>query len=399
MSVAVLLRDRHPFVQQRHDLVELAAAQSRDTARPGDTARRARLRPIRRTATAATICCAREYRAAFAGSRSHRAGRLARPASSARHSTSSSRVSGKSRPFGTAPSEWPARPIRCRNVAIERGEPIWHTKIDVADVDAHFQARRGDDRFELPFLQPLLGRMPHLPREAAVVTRDGFFAEQLRKMMRHALGQPPRVHEHERAAVRLNELRRSARTLRPIARASKRPPAPTAALRGRDRACASGRRRRSRTAACRRLRRCPCRRGSGRSRPSAAAWPRGRCASAASSQSASSRSSDSVRCEPRLSRARAWISSTMTVRTRAQNLAALRRREQQIERLRRGHQNLRRPLEHRLPLAMRACRRCARRRESASGSRPAACAASSISSSGDTRLRRMSLLRALSGET
>ena len=38
--------------------------------------------------------------------------------------------------------------------------------------------------------------------------------------------------------------------------------------------------------------------------------------------SASSRSSESARCDPRLSRASAWISSTMTVLTVLQHLAA-----------------------------------------------------------------------------
>ena len=48
--------------------------------------------------------------------------------SSAAHSTSSSRDCGKSRAFGTPPTAWPERPARCRNVAIERGEPSWQTR-------------------------------------------------------------------------------------------------------------------------------------------------------------------------------------------------------------------------------------------------------------------------------
>ena len=48
--------------------------------------------------------------------------------SSAAHSTSSSRDSGKMRAFGTPPTWWLARPARCRNVAIERGEPSWQTR-------------------------------------------------------------------------------------------------------------------------------------------------------------------------------------------------------------------------------------------------------------------------------
>ena len=48
-------------------------------------------------------------------------------ASRAAHSTSSSRVSGKSRPLGVPARLWLERPTRWRKVAMLRGEPIWHT--------------------------------------------------------------------------------------------------------------------------------------------------------------------------------------------------------------------------------------------------------------------------------
>ena len=47
---------------------------------------------------------------------------------SAEVSTNSSRVVGKMRPLGTAPRQWPARPMRCSMTAIERGELRWHTR-------------------------------------------------------------------------------------------------------------------------------------------------------------------------------------------------------------------------------------------------------------------------------
>ncbi|HET9396106.1 MAG TPA: hypothetical protein VFO36_08620, partial [Nitrospiraceae bacterium] len=47
---------------------------------------------------------------------------------SAAHSSNSSRVVAKSRPLGIALIQCPARPIRCKQVAIARGDPIWHTK-------------------------------------------------------------------------------------------------------------------------------------------------------------------------------------------------------------------------------------------------------------------------------
>ena len=49
-------------------------------------------------------------------------------AASAAHSTRSSRVAGNSRPFGVAPSQCPERPTRCRATAMERGEPSWQTR-------------------------------------------------------------------------------------------------------------------------------------------------------------------------------------------------------------------------------------------------------------------------------
>ncbi len=45
----------------------------------------------------------------------------------AAHSTSSSRVRGNRRPLGTPPREWLARPTRWSKVAMLRGVPIWQT--------------------------------------------------------------------------------------------------------------------------------------------------------------------------------------------------------------------------------------------------------------------------------
>ena len=50
-----------------------------------------------------------------------------RPSARAAHSTSSSRVVGKSRPFGVAPRQWPERPIRWTAAESDRGEPSWQT--------------------------------------------------------------------------------------------------------------------------------------------------------------------------------------------------------------------------------------------------------------------------------
>ena len=67
---------------------------------------------------------------------------------------------------------------------------------------------------------------------------------------------------------------------------------------------------------------------------------------------------------------RAWISSTITAVDRAQHLARARRREQQVQRLGRGDQHVGRAPQHRLPLGLRACRRCARRRAMSGSASP-----------------------------
>ena len=71
------------------------------------------------------------------------------------------------------------------------------------------------------------------------------------------------------------------------------------------------------------------------------------------SQSASSRSRVSARCEPRFVAATACTSSTITASTRAQDLARVRRRQDQEQALRRRDQDVGRPAQHRLPLDRR----------------------------------------------
>ena len=83
----------------------------------------------------------------------------------------------------------------------------------------------------------------------------------------------------------------------------------------------------------------PRRRGTARLRRAGAASPTGRCAAAAARRCASSRSSDSARCAPRLVGTSAWISSMMIVSTDAQRLARV-RRQQQVERLRRRDEDV-----------------------------------------------------------
>ena len=78
-------------------------------------------------ATVATHCWAR-MSSGFSGTRSVSSSpaRTARTAAAA--CTRSSRVKGKTTPFGTPPRVWPERPTRWMSVASARGAPTWQTR-------------------------------------------------------------------------------------------------------------------------------------------------------------------------------------------------------------------------------------------------------------------------------
>ena len=69
------------------------------------------------------------------------------------------------------------------------------------------ERRGGDERLELPGFEAFLCAQPMLFREAAVVRCHVLLAESLRKMPRRALREPASVHEHERRAVRADQVR------------------------------------------------------------------------------------------------------------------------------------------------------------------------------------------------
>ena len=321
--------------------------------------------------------------------------------SSAAHSIRSSRETGNSRPFGVPAIVWPDRPTRCSSVAIRFGDPIWQTRSTDADVDAELQRRGRDQRAEPAALQPRLGVEPLLLRQAAVMRGDRVLAEPLAQVPRHALRHPPRVDEHERRAVLLDQLRSgaskySSQTSCDITASSGEPRHLDAEIHRRG----GGPRRRSRLqiADCR-LQIAACRPGTARPRRSASASPTGRCAAAAARATCCRRSSDSARCAPRRVPITAWISSTITVRDRPQHLAAARGGQQQIQRLRRGHEDVRRRPQHRRPFRRRRVAgphrgRDARRRQARPLRRCARCRAR-----GSARFLWMSALSAFSGET
>ena len=236
-------------------------------------------------------------------------------AGAAAPSTSSSSVSGKSRPFGIFLRACPARPTRWRNVAIERVAPTWIDEVHVADVDAELERRRRDESPQRSRLQPLLGVQAARLREAAVVARDGLLAEQPRELRRDALGHLARVHEDERRPVLADELADALVDLLPLLVRADRRERRRRDLDRRGRARGTCPRRRG----CTRGPRPP---GSGRPRRAASAWPRGRRAGSAgprAARGARARARGGFRaCRG----ARAWISSTIDRRHRAEHLRA-----------------------------------------------------------------------------
>ena len=79
-------------------------------------------------------------------------------------------------------------------------------QIHIADVDAEFQRRGRHQRFEFAALQPLLGGQALFLRQAAVMRGDRRLAQAIRQLARYALGHASRVDEHQRGAVRLDQL-------------------------------------------------------------------------------------------------------------------------------------------------------------------------------------------------
>ena len=147
-----------------------------------------------------------------------------------------------------------------------------------------------------------------------------------------------------------------------------------------------------------------CCRAAGEPTRKRAIWSIGRCVAdnpirtGRREQSASSRSRVSAKCEPRLSRASAWISSTMTVSTavktwRLFSAVSIKYNDSGVvTRIWGG----RRSILCRSVFGVSPVRTAVR---IGGGSKPDASASCRISASGDSKLRWISLLRAFSGET
>ena len=189
-----------------------------------------------------------------------------------------------------------------------RGEPIWQTSstgpmsIPSSSDAVATSARRSPARRRVSTrCRRSFDRLPWCAATDVV-------AQPLAELMGEPLGEPTGVDEHERGVVLADELGDAVEHVAHL-------------LGGRDRfELALGQLEREVEVALvagvdDRGERDGRRRAAGRRSRSGAGWPRARCAAGGCSQSASSRSSVSARCAPRLSRATAWISSTMTVST------------------------------------------------------------------------------------
>ena len=124
----------------------------------------------------------------------------------AAHSTSSSRVVANRRPLGSAPTQCPARPMRCKATAIERGEPIWQTRSTVPMSMPSSSEAVATTARSSPFFSRRFRVQAQLAGEAAVMRQDRVFAQALAQVVGHALGQAARVDEHQGGAVLADEV-------------------------------------------------------------------------------------------------------------------------------------------------------------------------------------------------
>ena len=231
-------------------------------------------RPISPLAAMATHCCARTSRGpAGTASVSSSPALTARTAAAA--CTSSSRVSGKRMPFGTAARAWPERPTRWIRVASARGAPTWQTRSTAPTS----MPSSSEPVATTSGTSPLFSRSSASRRVRRAMlpwcatTRPG--AEALLQRVRDPLHQPARVDEHDGRAVAGGEAGDVVVERRPLLVRGDRPerqvghpdreierPAMPDVHDGRQR---------------------PRRRRPGTARPPrpAAAWPRARCAAAA----------------------------------------------------------------------------------------------------------------------
>jgi hypothetical protein len=224
-------------------------------------------------------------------------------------------VVGNRRPFG----DRAARVARAADALQERGEPARRAELahelDRADVDAELERCGRDERGELAVAQAPLDALAAVDGEAAVVRGHAVAARAARRAGARC-ARPGGACSRTRAWCGARDLARDlGDDLAPLLhrRDTAESSLPGTQIREIERAAVA------------RVDDLAARAAVGQARvgtsptSSRAIRSIGRCVAESRSapgrsQSASSRSSESARCEPRLSRAVAWISSTITVR-------------------------------------------------------------------------------------
>ena len=127
-------------------------------------------------------------------------------------------TSGTIRPMLVPPTWWPARPIRCSPRDTAPGDSTWITRSTVAHVDAELERAGRGDRAQPAGLERFLDLLALVPRDRAVVRAHqldafGRYAgrrRELGELLAEPLGEPPRVDEHDRRAVREDHLEQRA---------------------------------------------------------------------------------------------------------------------------------------------------------------------------------------------
>ena len=299
-------------------------------------------------------------------------------------------TAGTAAPLGVPPTAWPERPTRCRKRGDRARRAELADEVDVADVDAELERGGRDQRLQLAALEALLGVEPQLLAPGCRGARRPRSSPSRSARWRATRSAMRRVLT-KTSVVRCcaDQLGEAVVDLRP----TPRPTSPPRAARG---GTSSARSRCADVAGVddRAARRCrpastlPCRPGSARPPRSASASPTGRCASAGGrSHSASSRSSDSARCAPRLFAGhRVDLVDDHGARRSRACARPDSRAEQDVQRLRRRHQDVRRPLAHRGRARPAACRRCAPRCGSRRRAGPAPRSSARMPASGASRL-------------
>src|SRR5262245_56829215 len=97
--------------------------------------------------------------------------------------------------YGAEPVSRPPYPLQ-QNVYRARRTDVAH-QIDVANIDAQFQGRRGNNHRQLARLGLLFDLQAGFSRQAAVVSADLIFTESLAQLMSDPLDEAPSIDKDQ----------------------------------------------------------------------------------------------------------------------------------------------------------------------------------------------------------